>query len=425
MQRQFVDGLKRDIQPLEFTVTHLQNELTRCNQALVRHNKEGQNLRLTQQRAEQHLQDLKEQLETARPQDGVLDTLKDQLREAEEELSYLQTQYDQASEARAALIGEKAELDRAFNAAKAAVEQQNNQITEFKARQQKALDNRMKRLRIKNEKDEELKDEERNMEVRKKELEQAVAQVEEFVREASKFCLRVSVDAGETPDSLDQKLDKMQTSLKNAERALGGDRAALNTRAAAAKEKWKRARHSHKAAGDLRQNLLTTLGQRQYRWRKFRQHITCRARSHFTYLLSERNFRGRMEIWHKRKLLELLVEPDAAVQRAATDQQGRSTKTLSGGEKSFSTICMLLAMWDAMGSPIRCLDEFDVFMDNVNRDISMKMLIDAARRSVGRQYLLISPQAMGNVNLGADVKVIKLSDPERGQRVIGDGMRVE
>ena len=36
---------------------------------------------------------------------------------------------------------------------------------------------------------------------------------------------------------------------------------------------------------------------------------------------------------------------------------GRQTKTLSGGEKSFSTICLLLALWDAMGTPVRCLDE--------------------------------------------------------------------
>lgn len=37
--------------------------------------------------------------------------------------------------------------------------------------------------------------------------------------------------------------------------------------------------------------------------------------------------------------------------------KGRETKTLSGGEKSFSTICLLLSLWDAMGAPIRCLDE--------------------------------------------------------------------
>ena len=38
---------------------------------------------------------------------------------------------------------------------------------------------------------------------------------------------------------------------------------------------------------------------------------------------------------------------------------------------------LLLAIWDAMGSPLRCLDEFDVFMDNVNRAISTNMLVSS------------------------------------------------
>ena len=31
----------------------------------------------------------------------------------------------------------------------------------------------------------------------------------------------------------------------------------------------------------------------------------------------------------------------------------------------------------------------------------------AARRSVGRQYVLITPQSMGNVDVAGDVKIIK------------------
>jgi chromosome segregation ATPase len=49
----------------------------------------------------------------------------------------------------------------------------------------------------------------------------------------------------------------------------------------------------------------------------------------------------------------------------------------------------------------------DVFMDNVNRDVSMRMMIHAARRAEGRQFILITPQSMGNIQLGTDVKIHK------------------
>jgi hypothetical protein len=54
----------------------------------------------------------------------------------------------------------------------------------------------------------------------------------------------------------------------------------------------------------------------------------------------------------------------------------------------------------------------------------MRMMIGAAKRAVGRQFILISPQAMGNVALDENVKVHKMTDPERGQRAIGAGMTV-
>jgi hypothetical protein len=54
-------------------------------------------------------------------------------------------------------------------------------------------------------------------------------------------------------------------------------------------------------------------------------------------------------------------------------------------------------------------------MDSVNRDVSMGMMIKAARNATSRQFILITPQAMGNVTMGDDVKIHKMRDPERGQ----------
>jgi chromosome segregation ATPase len=40
------------------------------------------------------------------------------------------------------------------------------------------------------------------------------------------------------------------------------------------------------------------------------------------------------------------------------------------------------------------LDEFDVFMDAVNRRISIRMLMDSARNWPRTQYILITPQGL-------------------------------
>lgn len=40
----------------------------------------------------------------------------------------------------------------------------------------------------------------------------------------------------------------------------------------------------------------------------------------------------------------------------------RDLKGLSGGEKSFSTLCFMMSLWESVHSPFRCMDEFDVFM---------------------------------------------------------------
>ena len=65
-------------------------------------------------------------------------------------------------------------------------------------------------------------------------------------------------------------------------------------------------------------------------------------------------------------------------------------------------------MWEAMGAPIRCLDEFDVFMDSVNRDISMEMMVRFARDSQGKQFVLITPQSMAKIDAAdADIKIVR------------------
>jgi hypothetical protein len=58
-------------------------------------------------------------------------------------------------------------------------------------------------------------------------------------------------------------------------------------------------------------------------------------------------------------------------------------------------------------------------MDSVNRDISMKMMIGAARRAIGRQYILITPQAMNSIQSVDDVKIIKYVEHDKAMQEHG------
>ncbi|KAG8214643.1 P-loop containing nucleoside triphosphate hydrolase protein [Butyriboletus roseoflavus] len=170
--------------------------------------------------------------------------------------------------------------------------------------------------------------------------------------------------------------------------------------------------YSVDAYSQIAQALRNSLLIRLDRWHEFRRHIALRCKLVFQYHLSERGYYGKVLFDHVNQTLQLKVQTD---DQTLTQGRDKDPRSLSGGEKSFSTICLLLSLWDSIGCPLRCLDEFDVFMDAVNRRISMRMIIDTANASDKKQYILITPQDMGNVQVGNTVRVNRMSDPERGQ----------
>jgi hypothetical protein len=66
----------------------------------------------------------------------------------------------------------------------------------------------------------------------------------------------------------------------------------------------------------------------------------------------------------------------------------------AGGERSYTTVAFLLAFKNLFESPFRFMDEYDVFMDSVNRRIATQMLLDFARDESHMQLVLLTPQVM-------------------------------
>ena len=52
---------------------------------------------------------------------------------------------------------------------------------------------------------------------------------------------------------------------------------------------------------------------------------------------------------------------------------------------------MILALWEEIQPPFRMLDEFDVFMDMMNRNKSVDMILDFAMKKRDFQYFFLTP----------------------------------
>ncbi|GAA6012114.1 hypothetical protein JCM10207_005133 [Rhodosporidiobolus poonsookiae] len=345
--------------------------------------------------------------------------LQENKKEAEAELQDAQAQYqagketfERESQNNEPLAKEKRDVENSIRKA----EKLQNQVIDYiqkeygKISQAKAFQNSLEHDRAKLE---------QTLKTYEEEIERTKATLEERIELASTVCARPDVEKWRDPKRLQREVEGLEKALKQREKEQGGTIDEILARLDKARAT---AAHAVQQTNDLAK-LIKTLSNayeaRVLRWTDFRDHIGQRAKMQFLNHLSNRGFTGKLKFDHAHSKLSILVQTEEGDKKQKKKQ--KDTKSLSGGEKSFSTICLLLTMWEAVGCPIRCLDEFDVFMDAVNRRIAMKMMVDTAKTADKTQHVLITPQETSNVPWGPEVKVIKLADPARGSGALAAG----
>jgi chromosome segregation ATPase len=136
-----------------------------------------------------------------------------------------------------------------------------------------------------------------------------------------------------------------------------------------AKRDYTTSKNEVNSLGALTEKLRESVEDRKGKYATFQKMICSNTRINFTARMHERQYSGKLHFDHVMKTLDLLVEKFGARKGDGEDEEmreedededavGPDMKSLSGGEKSFSTICLLLALWDHMQVPFRALDEF-------------------------------------------------------------------
>ncbi|KAF9869253.1 DNA repair protein [Colletotrichum karsti] len=411
LQGEALAQLRGELRSLEASQRQLEQASAKCRANLNTQEAEIKSLDRKLLRARAKIDNISAELDQYEGVDGRLIGYREELEKAKAEKEHQGTQYGEMKVRQEELNKKTEEYKRRSDEEKRRLKDYDAQLNKLKMHVQRAEDLRKLAVIDKNrafeDRDNAIEDKRRAEEKRDRQAETVANFTEQAMEKAPN---RVYIEEGETHKSIEAKYTTIHQQLERRAQKLGASDEEIKERAARAEATYESAKQLYQGQLEEQTAGKLNLEDRLNRWRLFQRHISARARICFQYLLSERGFRGKLAIDHPQRRLSLFVEPDET--RKGTG--GRSTKTLSGGEKSFSSICMLLAIWEAMGSPLRCLDEFDVFMDNVNRTISTGMLIAAARRSVSRQYIMITPNAIeGRAALDQDVKVIRLTDPRQ------------
>ncbi|KAJ2863523.1 Structural maintenance of chromosomes protein 6 [Coemansia erecta] len=265
------------------------------------------------------------------------------------------------------------------------------------------------------------------LEDQKHELEAKLSEAEADARKVS----AERVETEHTPAELDRMLTEYRARLEEIERSSTMSLAEVAEKAQRYISEYNKDKESLRQISRIVALLQRAHQMRLQKWTHFRDSMTMRTKLHFTQNLQQRGYTGKLEFDHSQCTLvpKVQTDQDLVDQRAARGsnassslQQSRSngaegnqrkdTKSLSGGEKSFTTICLLLSLWETMNCPVRALDEFDVFMDATFRKITMRMMVDSARLKGDTQFILITPQDM-SVKPDADITIFRLQPPTR------------
>ena len=235
--------------------------------------------------------------------------------------------------------------------------------------------------------------------------------IEKQITVATEFCSfeeSAKLNLPINQEDIKEELEKISRLIKKAENNIGFSQEEIVTLFEKSREKYKESQEKYieidKALEMLYQSIQVRLQNLQSA-----QRTTCLdADLDFRASLRVRNFSGNLSFITDSKRLEIFI-------LTTNDEKARNVDTLSGGEKSFSQMALLLATWKPMRSRIIALDEFDVFMDQVNRKIGTGLIIKKLKDIARTQTIIITPQDIGKIadidNSG--VNIHKMRDPER------------
>ncbi|KAL4116487.1 hypothetical protein PRIC2_011940 [Phytophthora ramorum] len=231
---------------------------------------------------------------------------------------------------------------------------------------------------------------------------------EEARQKAQQHCERVAVT--HSHDYYGKRLTDIKRQIDHERsRFQGMDLGELKDDMEAKKIKYKSKKTNFDKFRDNLERIRSMLEERKRVWQILRKEIAHRTSMGFNKYMCLNNFAGKLKFRHDNQRLDIAVlQNEKGASRAS---QVTDMKELSGGERSYTQVSLLLALGESIECPFRVMDEFDVFMDSVNRDMTIQLLVNAAKKDGKKQFIFVTPNDLSALRRDPMVKIQKMNPP--------------
>ncbi|KAG7864328.1 hypothetical protein KL919_000356 [Ogataea angusta] len=237
--------------------------------------------------------------------------------------------------------------------------------------------------------------------------------IETLARRAESHCSRddAALTPEDTIEKVDSQIEAIANTLSKIERDVGVSRDQAKLNVIRAHDVYSDVKNKYQDSVKLHNHLASSLQARLDNLTATASLLIQEVNSVFESALRLRGFTGKIDFDFAKARLVLKVSTKPS-------EKLRNVESFSGGEKSFAQIAFLLAIWKPMQSKVRGLDEFDVFMDQVNRRLALKLILQKVADNPKTQTIFITPLQISQVD-GLDhssVHIHEISPPERVTR---------
>lgn len=192
---------------------------------------------------------------------------------------------------------------------------------------------------------------------------------------------------------IEKKIERLEKKIRDAETSAGGTLGELELAHAEARRVLEEEGKKIQEFVALQDVLKASLKKRNEKFNQVAARVADTVSGRFNKYLRRKGHYGKVIVNSTARTLQLEVLIGA---KNVTQGGGsvKDLKQLSGGERSFTTVAFTLALGAETEMPFRAMDEFDVFMDSVNRRVAMENLLQFAKDNPELQFIFLTPQDM-------------------------------